>query len=122
MRHDGWDHALKVTGDGAGLVGHAGGVLLRKLADQCGLGAARDRGGAGSGRLGGEAGAGRRPHGDKGEKLKWVVCVPRILLSTALTSGVGLPHRLAVTITGHVPMVGLSSHHAGDDVAEAVPA
>jgi len=35
-----WDHGLKVTGDGQGLVGHAGAVLLRKLADQSGLTAA----------------------------------------------------------------------------------
>jgi hypothetical protein len=40
MQHNGWDHGLKVTDDGAGLVGHCGGVLLRKLADQCGLTAA----------------------------------------------------------------------------------
>jgi hypothetical protein len=40
MQHNGWDHGLKVTDDGAGLVGHGGGVLLRKLADQCGLTAA----------------------------------------------------------------------------------
>jgi len=33
----GWDHALKVTGSGEGLVGHAGAVLLRKLADRAGL-------------------------------------------------------------------------------------
>ncbi len=32
--------ALEVTADGKGLVGHAGGMLLRKLADQCGLTAA----------------------------------------------------------------------------------
>ena len=37
MQHNGWDHGLRVTDDGAGLAGHAGGVLLRKLADQCGL-------------------------------------------------------------------------------------
>jgi len=37
MQHKGWDHALKVTADGAGLVGHAGAVLLRKAADQAGL-------------------------------------------------------------------------------------
>ena len=37
MKHNGWDHALKVTGDGTGLVGHAGAVLLRKAADQAGL-------------------------------------------------------------------------------------
>jgi hypothetical protein len=35
-----WDHALEVTAGGNGLVGHAGGILLRKLADQCGLTAA----------------------------------------------------------------------------------
>jgi hypothetical protein len=35
-----WDHALKVTGDGEGLAGQAGAVLLRKLADQAGLTAA----------------------------------------------------------------------------------
>src|ERR1700756_664003 len=35
--HNGWDHALKVTADGRGLVGHAGAVLLRKVADQAGL-------------------------------------------------------------------------------------
>ena len=34
------DHALKVTAEGEGLVGYAGAVLLRKLADQVGLTAA----------------------------------------------------------------------------------
>src|SRR5260370_31620776 len=37
MQHNGWDHALKVTGDGTGLVGDAGAVLLRKAGDQAGL-------------------------------------------------------------------------------------
>src|ERR1700760_2947361 len=37
MQHKGWDHALKGTADGTGLVGHAGAVLLRKAADQAGL-------------------------------------------------------------------------------------
>jgi hypothetical protein len=37
-----WDHALKVTADGNDLVGHGGGILLRKLADQCGLTAELD--------------------------------------------------------------------------------
>jgi Transposase DDE domain group 1 len=32
-----WDRNLSVTADGEGLTGHAGAVLLRKLADQCGL-------------------------------------------------------------------------------------
>jgi len=40
MQHNGWDHALKVTAEGKGLVGHAGAVLLRKAADQAGLTAA----------------------------------------------------------------------------------
>jgi len=40
MPHNGWDHALKVTADGTGLVGHAGAVLLRKAADQAELTAA----------------------------------------------------------------------------------
>jgi hypothetical protein len=40
MQHNGWDHALTVTADGTGLAGYAGGVLLRKLADRCGLTAA----------------------------------------------------------------------------------
>ena len=37
MQLNGWDHALKVTADGTGLVGHAGAVLLRKAADQLAL-------------------------------------------------------------------------------------
>ena len=37
MQHNGWDHALKVTAGGKGLVGHAGAILLRKAADQAGL-------------------------------------------------------------------------------------
>jgi hypothetical protein len=35
-----WDRNLSVTADADGLIGHAGAVLLRKLADQCGLTAA----------------------------------------------------------------------------------
>ena len=37
MQLNGWDHALKVTAGGSGLVGHAGAILLRKAADQAGL-------------------------------------------------------------------------------------
>lgn len=33
----GWDRGLSVTADGKGLVGHAGVVLLRRLADRVGL-------------------------------------------------------------------------------------
>jgi len=39
MQLNGWDHALKVTSGGKGLVGHAGSILLRKAADQTGLSA-----------------------------------------------------------------------------------
>ena len=39
MQHTGWDHALKVTAGGTGLVGHAGAALPRKAAGQAGLGA-----------------------------------------------------------------------------------
>lgn len=38
MKHNnGWDHALKITADGKGLIGNAGAILLRKAADQLGL-------------------------------------------------------------------------------------
>jgi hypothetical protein len=37
MKLNGWDHALKVTATGEGLVGHAGAILLRKAADVTGL-------------------------------------------------------------------------------------
>jgi len=37
VKLNGWDHALKVTAEGKGLVGHAGAILLRKAADQAGL-------------------------------------------------------------------------------------
>jgi Transposase DDE domain group 1 len=37
MQLNGWDHALKVTAGGTGLIGHSGAVLLRKAADQAGL-------------------------------------------------------------------------------------
>ncbi|MFF1792619.1 IS1380 family transposase, partial [Kitasatospora sp. NPDC058243] len=33
----GWDERLTVQADGKGLVGHAGAVLLRRLADRVGL-------------------------------------------------------------------------------------
>jgi Transposase DDE domain group 1 len=40
MKDTPWDHGLRVTAEADGLVGHAGAVLLRKLADQVGLTAA----------------------------------------------------------------------------------
>ena len=35
-----WDHGLTVSADGEGLVGQAGGILLREMADKSGLTAA----------------------------------------------------------------------------------
>ncbi len=40
MQDTPWDHGMKVTAEADGLVGHAGAVLLRKLADRMGLTAA----------------------------------------------------------------------------------
>jgi hypothetical protein len=40
MKDTPWDHGLRVTAEADGLIGHAGAVLLRKLADQAGLTAA----------------------------------------------------------------------------------
>jgi Transposase DDE domain group 1 len=40
MQDTPWDHGLKVTAEGEGLVGHAGAVILRELADRSGLTAA----------------------------------------------------------------------------------
>jgi hypothetical protein len=40
MKDTPWDHGLRVTAEADGLAGHAGAVLLRKLADQAGLTAA----------------------------------------------------------------------------------
>jgi hypothetical protein len=37
MKGTPWDHGLRVTAEDGALVGHAGAVLLRKLADQAGL-------------------------------------------------------------------------------------
>jgi hypothetical protein len=37
MQDTPWDHGLRVTAEDGALVGHAGAVLLRKLADQAGL-------------------------------------------------------------------------------------
>ena len=37
MQDTRWDHGLRVTAHGSGLVGHAGAVLLRLLADRTGL-------------------------------------------------------------------------------------
>ena len=43
MKDTPWDHGLRVTAEADGLAGHAGAVLLRKLADQAGLTAGQNR-------------------------------------------------------------------------------
>ena len=43
MKDTSWAHALEVTADGNGLVGHAGGIILRQLADRLGLTAALEK-------------------------------------------------------------------------------
>ena len=43
MKDTPWDRGLKVTADADGLVGHAGGMILREMADRSGLtGALKD--------------------------------------------------------------------------------
>ncbi len=37
MKHTSWSNGLSVTGDGTGVVAHAGGVAVRLLADRVGL-------------------------------------------------------------------------------------
>lgn len=37
MKSTGWSTGLQVTGDGTGVIGHAGSVAVRMLADRCGL-------------------------------------------------------------------------------------
>ena len=65
-----WDHGLRVTAEADGLAGHAGAVLLHKLADQAGL----------TGALGSAlARAGKFPLVDRGLAL--------VSLSVAITLG-----------------------------------
>jgi len=55
MKDTPWDHGLRVTAEDGAMAGHAGAVLLRKLADQAGL----------TGALGTGAGAGREVPADR---------------------------------------------------------
>jgi hypothetical protein len=88
MQHNGWDHALKVTADGAGLVGHAGAVLLRKAADQAGL----------TGQLGAALRkAGRSP----------VLCRGFVLVSMAVAIALGATSMSDVAVLAHLaPVLG----------------
>ncbi len=88
MQDTGWDHALTVTGDGEGLVGHAGAVLLRKLADQAGL----------TGALGSAlARAGKYPLVDRGIAL----------VSLAVAIALGATSMSDITLLAqHAPVLG----------------
>ena len=88
MQDTGWGHALKVTGDGEGLVGHAGAVLLRKLADQAGLTAALAPA---------LARAGKSPLVDRG--LALVSMAVAIVLGAASMSDIAL-------LAHHAPVLG----------------
>jgi Transposase DDE domain group 1 len=88
MQDTGWDHALKVTGDGEGLVGHAGAVLLRKLADQAGL----------TGALGSAlARAGKFPLVDRG--------IAVVSMAVAITLGATSMSDIAL-LAHHAPVLG----------------
>ena len=83
MQDTRWDHGLKVTGEGEGLVGHAGAVLLRKLADRAGLTAA----------LGSAlARAGKFPLVDRGVALV-SMAVAIVLGATSMTDITVLAHQ-----------------------------
>src|SRR6266516_1970000 len=88
MQDTGWDQALKVTGDGEGLVGHAGAVLLRKLADRAGL----------TGALGPAlARAGKSPLIDRGIAL--------VSMAVAITLGATSMTDIAL-LAHHAPVLG----------------
>jgi hypothetical protein len=89
MQDTRWDHALKVTGGGTGLVGHAGAVLLRKAADQAGLTAAL------SGAL---RRAGRSPLLDRGVVL--VSMAAAIALGATSMSDIAVLAHLAPVLGG----------------------
>jgi hypothetical protein len=88
MQDTRWDQGLRVTGDGRGVVGHAGAVLLRKLADQCGLTAA----------LGPAlARAGKSPLADRGVAL----------VSMAVAVALGATSMSDIAVLGHLePVLG----------------
>ncbi len=83
-----WDKNLLVTSDGEGLTGHAGAVLLRQLADRCGLTAA----------LGGALRrAGKFPQFDRGVAL----------VSTAITIVLGAASMRDIALLDHLaPVLG----------------
>jgi hypothetical protein len=100
MQLNGWDHALKVTADGSGLVGHAGAVLLRKAADQAGLTAW----------LGGALRrAGKSPALDRGV----------VLVSMAVAVALGATSMSDIAVLGHLSPV-LGAAPSGPTVRRAL--
>src|SRR6266851_3885862 len=105
MKDTPWDHGLRVTAEADGLAGHAGAVLLRKLADQCGLtsalGAALTR-------------AGKFPLIDRGVALV-SMAVAIVLGATSMSDIALLDHQWlvidmdATLITAHSPALGTRS-------------
>src|SRR5260370_18728992 len=93
MEDTGLEQGLKVTGDGEGLVGHAGAVLLRKVADQVGLTAA----------LGPAlARAGKFPLVDRGI----------VLVSMAVAIALGAASMNDITLLAHQePLFGAAPRH-----------
>jgi hypothetical protein len=88
MKDTPWDHRLRVTAEADGLVGHAGAVLLRKLADRVGL----------TGALGSAlARAGKFPLVDRGVALV-SMAVAIVLGATSMTDITLLAH--------HAPVLG----------------
>ena len=88
MKDTRWDQGLKVAGEGEGLVGHAGAVLLRKLADQTGL----------TGVAGAGAGAGGEvPLVDRGLAL--------VSMAVAITLGATSMNDIAL-LAHHAPVLG----------------
>ena len=88
MKNTPWDHGLRVFAEADGLVGHAGAVLLRKLADQVGLTAV----------LGSAlARAGKFPLVDRGMALV-SMAVTIVLGATSMTDMTLLAH--------HAPVLG----------------
>src|SRR5579859_1543575 len=70
MKDTSWDRALEVASGGEGLVGHAGGILLRKLANQCGLTLAWTR--RSSSRAGNRSSAGAWCWSPRRSRSRWV--------------------------------------------------
>jgi hypothetical protein len=100
LKDTSWDRALEVSADGHGLVGHAGAVLLRKLAGQCGLTEALDAA---------LARAGAFPQLSRGV----------VLVSTAIAIALGATSMADVAVLGHLSLV-LGPAPSGSTVRRAL--